>query len=649
MQKLAAGLTAVLMLWVGRASADDLPPIVVTATRTESRLLEVPMPISIVSPGEIDTSAPPALADLLRSRAGIQARDLFGDGSSAVLDLRGFGAAAGSNTLVLLDGRPLSNDSDLADLDLNALALFDLERTEVVQGSAGVLYGNMAVGGVVNLVSRRPTGREARFGAAIGPWNGWRAGASVADRLDSGLVLSASGGHREGDNYRDHNRTRWDGMRLRADLPLESAGEVFLEYQALRERQQTPGSLFADEVAIDRRGSAPVYRRDYSDTDTHVARLGLRRPLTDRWRLEADVAYRDNARDFVQSFRAFPGLPGTQDRGVWTVTPRLHGRLPVGDRSADVTLGVDWEQTDYRLSTSFGPQGVEQSVYGVYGQAVLPVAGDLYATVGLRRAGVRSTVSDGGSATDLNDDLTVGSAGLSWQATADWRLFLRADQNYRFAKVDEHTNVVFGTPVGLSNQTGISYEAGAHYLAPGHAFKAVLYQLDIDDEISFDSTGFANVNLDRTRRRGVLLTGEWSPMRSVTLSADYAYTGNEVTTGSFAGNRIPLVAEHSGRVAAAWSPRPDVAVYAEGIFVGSRALGGDFDNAFPTLGSYGLVNVAGQWSHAGWRLAVRVNNLLNREYSEVGAVGFDETFTTRAAYYPSPERAAWLTVSYSAL
>ena len=148
-------------------------------------------------------------------------------------------------------------------------------------------------------------------------------------------------------------------------------------------------------------------------------------------------------------------------------------------------------------------------------------------------------------------------------------------------------------------------------------FKNLL--LLLDDEISFDSTGFANVNLDRTRRRGLLVSGEWSPWRSLSLSADYAYTGNEVTAGPFDGTRIPLVAEHSGRVAAGWSPRQEATLYAEGVYVGPRVLGGDFANDFPELGGYGVLNLAGQWRQAGWRVALRVNNVLNREYSEVGA------------------------------
>ena len=51
---------------------------------------------------------------------------------------------------------------------------------------------------------------------------------------------------------------------------------------------------------------------------------------------------------------------------------------------------------------------------------------------------------------------------------------------------------------------------------------------------------------------------------------------------------------------------------------------------------------------AGWRVALRVNNLFDRRYSEVGAVGYDAEYALRDAYYPSPERTAWLTLTYAA-
>jgi hypothetical protein len=183
---------------------------------------------------------------------------------------------------------------------------------------------------------------------------------------------------------------------------------AYVELQALRERQQTPGALFRDEVAVNRRQSAAAYSNDYSDTDTAVVRGGLRQPLAGPWRLEADAAWRQNARDFVQSLRTFPGTRSTQDRTVGTLAPRVLGRLPFGGRTVELTLGVDWEQTDYALRTAFGPQDVDQTVWGVYGQAVLPLRDDLAATVGARRAGVRNALTDYSGDHDVDDALRAG-------------------------------------------------------------------------------------------------------------------------------------------------------------------------------------------------------------------------------------------------
>jgi iron complex outermembrane receptor protein len=645
MPRRAYALLWPLALAAPGALPSDLPPIVITPLRTESPPLPAPAPLVVVPQADVESAAAPDLADLLRSRAGVQARDLFGDGRSAVLDLRGFGAAAGSNTLVLVDGRPINNSSDQADPDLSALSLFDLERVEILPGSAGALYGNQAVGGLVNLVSRRPEGREARVSATLGTYGSIAAGIALADRLAAPLTARFSATHNSTDGYRDHNATRTDGGRLRADLDV-GAGSVFVELQALRQRQQTPGALFADEVAQNRRQSAAVYRNDYSDTDTSVGRVGLAQPVVDGWRVEGELGYRESDRRFRQSFRFFPGTTATQDRTVWTLSPRLLGRLTLGEQTAEVTLGVDVEQTDYDLVTGFGPQRVDQTVWGVYGQLVVPLGREWSTTLGLRHAGVDNAIDDGISDYDLDDTVTVGSAGLSWQLSDTWRLYARADQNFRFAKVDEHTNVVFGTPVGLDTQTGISYEAGAEYSAPGLWLRALAYQLDLDDEISFDSSGYANINLDETRRRGLGASGEWRAAGGLKVGADYSYTGNRVTSGPFEDSRIPLVAEHSGRVYADWAPTYQTGLHAEAVFVGPRVLGGDFANAFPDLDGYGVVNLAGRVAEGRWRVDLRINNLLDHRYSDVGAVGFDETFVLRDAYFPSPERTVWLSASY---
>ena len=77
------------------------------------------------------------------------------DSSQTALSIRGFGDNAAANSLILVDGFPLANVSLLTP-NFNSIALSDIERIDIIQGSQGSLWGNQAVGGVLNIVTRHP-------------------------------------------------------------------------------------------------------------------------------------------------------------------------------------------------------------------------------------------------------------------------------------------------------------------------------------------------------------------------------------------------------------------------------------------------------------------------------------------------------------
>lgn len=619
--------------------------IIVTATRNESPGIPIPAGISVISRGEIEASGARSLAELLRTRAGVQVSDLYGDGSSATIDMRGFGATAVSNTLVLIDGRPLNNASDIGVLDLSLVDLNNVERVEIVQGSAGILYGNQAVGGLINIVTRRvPRRFEAGISAGYGSYDEQRLTAQVGQRFDNGFAFSLGGRNRDSDNYRDHNHTKLDQARLRLEQTL-SGGLVFLEYESSRENAQLPGSLFKDELEANRRQSVSAYANDYNTTRTQTTRLGLAHALSENWQFEGEATHRDNDREFITGFRFSPGTLSTQQRKISTFNPRLHGVSSCGADQCQFTLGLDMEQTKYRLLTSFGPQNVDQMIDGLYGQAIIPLGNTLSATVGARYAKVTNDIFTGAT-TPLDDSLSVGSAGLSWRPHADWRLFARADQNFRFAKVDEHTNPVFGQPVGLNNQTGVSYETGAEFSQGARSAKAVVYELKLDDEIAFDATGFSNVNLPQTHRRGLMLEGALPLAADWSLQGAYTWTDGKITAGANEGKRIPLVPRSQARLAADWRIAAEWSLRTEGQWTGSQVNGSDFANAFPQLPSYTVANLMLRHEYKDLELGMQVNNLFNHEYSETGAIGLDATFTSRDAYFPAPERNLRLTLGY---
>jgi iron complex outermembrane receptor protein len=627
------------------AEETELPSILVSASRTTQTDPLTSSVISVITREEIEQSSAHNLLQLLNGHSGMQLSSLYGDASQAIIDIRGFGPAARSNTLVLVDGRRLNNSGDTAAPDLNSIDLRRVERIEIVQGSAGVLYGNQAVGGMVNIITRYPKAFAAQVSVSAGSYQGREGYADIGDRSENGLAYRFSVKRRKRDNYRDNNETDRKDYNLRLDYD-HASGTVFFEQQRTEAYLALPGALFADEMEADRRQSATAYDGDFSDTETDVSRIGLMQRLGTNWTFEGELTHRDNDRVFQTSFRTFPGSLATQAREVKGFNPRFIGLIPIASGELQLTAGADLERTDYELVTSFGSTLLDQSVDAIYAQVTLPTSERLNISGGLRHSAIDNHIASFLGIDDLDDSLMVKSLGASFNASDSLRLFLRIDENFRYATVEEHTNPVFGNPVGLENQTGITYEVGCEWKTERLSTRVSLYRLDLENEISFDTSGYSNINLDDTTRKGLTLEARWQTAAHLSLGGSFSYTDPRISDGPYDGNRIPLVAARTGKLSGDWRISSQWNLYAEGLFSSKRVLGGDFSNSFEALPGYGVLNLGSQFTSGPWRIGLRIDNLLDKAYSNSGSVGMDDSFTNRAAFFPSPERNYWLTLNY---
>ncbi len=649
---LGVALLAALLPFDQAGAATEIPSVVVTAARTEQSSLTTPAGIMVITREQIEASGARHIVDVLRGQGGVQIKDLYGDGSRATVDMRGFGETASSNTLVLVDGRRLNNP-DIAAPDLNSIALEDVERIEIVQGSAGVLFGDQAVGGVINIITRKPGAVRHALELSAGSYRTVKLHAMTSQALDSGFNYALSVDARESDNYRDHNEASYlNGL---GKLGYEYAsGSVFGELQYIDDQLNTPGTLFEDEVIADRRQVSAVFANDFSNAKTAVARLGLVQQLGDDWSLEGELTGRDTEGEFrLSSVFGAETSVNTQDRRVVEFTPRMIGFVPAWNNTM-TTLGADVVASDYSLTSRFGEQAVDQAQVSLYAQAVVPATDVLDVTLGLRYAEVESDLRDSFSFVNgqtVNDDVTVGTVGLAIRADDSWRILFRADQNYRFPKVDEYTSALPTTsPPGitiLKTQQGLSIETGVEWRAGSDSARFLVYQLDLDDEIAFDPVNFANINLDETRRKGLITSGRWQQTKKLGYSASYTLTDAEVLSGSFSGKDIPLVAKHSVLLGSDYQINEQWQLYGEVFATSERVFAGDFNNVLGRLPGYGLVNIKAAYDYRDFTFTARINNLLNKQYSDVGQLSFDpNTFAEREAFFTSPEinfvlTAAW--------
>lgn len=164
---------------------------------------------SVITAAEIARSPEQTLPGILSREPGVQVSNLFGGVNAArsTVDVRGFGATGANNTLILINGRRM-DQPDLQAFDWGSIPLNSVERVEITRGSSGgVLYGDGAVGGVINIVTKTGVNAppSARVEAAYGSFNQVEGRASVT--ASSGPhTIGLFGNAIRSDGYRDNNQ-----------------------------------------------------------------------------------------------------------------------------------------------------------------------------------------------------------------------------------------------------------------------------------------------------------------------------------------------------------------------------------------------------------------------------------------------------------
>ena len=621
------------------ALAEDIlieeAPVIVSAIRWETSGIPTSSSIKVITRDQIIDSGASNVTEILQGQGGVQITDLFGDGSRSIIDMRGFGSTGSANTLILIDGRRINN-TDLASPRLNNIFIKDIERIEITQGSSAVLYGDQAVGGVVNIITRRPTEFDAGIELGYGSYDYQSQIGHISHKFDNGTGVRASAERKRSDGYRVNNDTSYDNGFINLSYEGDRSW-IFAEYQRTDEDLGLPGALTAAQLDVSRKQT--VFPLDFNDSTNEVTRIGGAFSITPNWDFATEYTYRkDDANGILSGFTL------SQDRWQKAFNPRVKGIIDIANRPLTVIAGGDIERTDYILVSPFGTQIGDQEMNSVYTLATLPVSDYVSITGGFRKAWLDQGLNDGlrfFPGDSIKDSQTATNIGLTISPTASWRLFLKREDNYRFPLLDEEMSI-FTTPAPLETQTGVSYEAGTQWHNSWLQTSLTGYHMDIENEIIFNSLTFENDNLDKTEHTGLIYEIDLYPSEQLSIGAQYTYTDTEITAGTFAGNDIPLVAEHQLLINANYHFMNYWNLYAEMFFISDRNAGGDFTGSLTKLDGHEVANLNLKFNYGHFFASAKVNNLLDEEYNGSASVGFVDV-----GFYPAPERNFIFTAGYN--
>lgn len=213
-----------------------LPETVVTATRMPSPSREVGSAITVITRAEMEQRQIRFVADALRAVPGVAVNRTSTFGSTTEIRLRG---AEANQTLVLIDGVKVNDPALSAQYDIGHLLATDIERIEILRGPQSTLYGSDAVGGVINIVTRRGAGTPQVHGSAeFGSFNTKQLTSGISgggDRYNfalSGVMFDTDGvsaasearGNTEADAYRNRTVAGTLGLRPLDNLEINFVG-----------------------------------------------------------------------------------------------------------------------------------------------------------------------------------------------------------------------------------------------------------------------------------------------------------------------------------------------------------------------------------------------------------------------------------------
>jgi iron complex outermembrane receptor protein len=652
----------------GPEKAVTLEEVVVTATRDREEVRQVPANVSVITAQQIEQSGATTVVEVLDKLESIQFRDYSGNSSQSVIDMRGFG---GDNpygkTLIMLDGRKL-NRTDMSSINWLQIPLNNIERIEVVRGASSVLYGDAAIGGVINIITKKGRGKP-KFDASVvaGSYGLHNERVGVTGSTDK-WTYALTGENNFSFGYRDRSKFSAQGGGVDVGYDASDWLNVNLGMSFNKTDYQMPGALTKAQMEKDRRqyqqadlanwmDAAPD--DDGSDKYTNV-NLGVKSLLGSFGQMDIQFLYGKKDIQANMSSWLIPYKFSNTDADTYGVAPKyILSREIFGFRNK-LIVGLDYYNEPYRKeffssrerTTKMSRADLSRESLGYYIRDELSLLKNLILNAGYRseRATIKGsntdTLTPANSFTDQGKNYNADAyeAGLTLLVGKQSKIFAKYATVYRIPFLDEVASFNgFGGEVFLKNlekEKGISVEAGTEF-HPLDNLKIglTLFRIDMEDEIQYvyvtPWSGY-NQNVGKTRHDGAEFSLSWLWEKRARLYGNFTYHIATVEDGGVNNKKeLPLVPNRMANAGVEVYLPWNLTVRPEVRYVSDAFLSGDNGNNAEKLEARTLCNLYLSYKQSVGKVNVTaffgVDNLTDVKYSSFGLV-----YGAINVYYPMP-------------
>ncbi len=644
----------------------DLGSIVITASRIAQHGYKVSSDVTIIDTTDIEVLNAQTVSDILKQQPGISVYDT-GTIQTAVVDIRGFGDTAARNVLVLVNDRKV-NSIDMTGPDFLQIPLEIVKRIEIIRGAGSVLYGDNAVGGVVNIITKEGEGDlSGQVQALYGSFrtegvNTQLFGSKPFDflGLDHNLSYMISskyydtGGHRDNGDILTKDFNGQFGYKLSDKISLDlHTGWHESDYGL-------PGGLSASELqTFGRKGTAEP-NNFANATDRFIQMVIDVRPWPediDWGHFVVDFSYRN--RDTYGSFADF-NFNTKREIDSFGLTSKYVFNQTIFDKEFNFVTGIDYYDTTNQIigsGTNSDNLTISKEERGFYLFSEYEFWDDIHANAGTRfheadytfdqRAGfIPGTITyDTASPAE-----SVNTFGMKYEYARGSNAFFDVEQTFRYLATDEWYDSFTGTlNTDLKQQTGLQYEAGLkHNWQDKVLINGTFYWMDLNNEIYYDPKGGpwgsgANDNYGKTRRTGFEVSQTTNLLKMLDLEildrleffTNYTYQNPEFVDGDNNGKQIPMTSKHQANWGLSLNFIKRFGITLSGRYTGFRYPLNDTENITAGIKPYCVMDSKFSFEAKHLEFFLELNNIFDGKYYSYAA---KKSGSLDKDHYPAPER-----------
>ena len=589
-------------------TSGEVENIVVTAHRTPVALSDAGSAVSVLDQDQIEERQQVFAADLLRDLPGVALNRTSTNGSLTQVRVRGSEA---NHLLVVIDGVEVNDPAGGDEFNFGSLTSFDIASIELVRGPQSALWGSDAMAGILNITTRRsrdPVSASMFFeGGSFDTVNG---GGRIGVASDRGsLDFSASRYETDGVSAAESGREK-DGYEnstfgLNGRYALTDAFRVGFS------------SRYTDDTIMFDGSSAGLPVDTDDETDREQIQLSIDAGLAlleGRWDNTLRYTYLDTDNE---TSGGFASMYAAKKDGVYFQSTMNLGSRPQLDRHR-LTLGVDYEDEEYRQRTSFADQDQTLDNLGVALEFLTQPVDQLVLSASVR-------YDDNSEFQDVTTYRATGSYRIEETGTRFKGSFGTGQKRPTFTeRFGFSPDFFIGNP-DLKPEKNEGFDIGVEQHFPGDRARVLVtyFNEKLEDEIQLVGFPSTPVNLDgKSRREGIELELHAILTDDLTLSANYTYTDS----------RQPEAAPADGDVREIRRPRHQGVITLNHVFHDGRGnvnlnasyTGSQTDTVFTfpaqlvTLDPYTLVNVTGEFAVTPWlTLFGRAENLFDESQADL--------------------------------